>query len=95
MTDSQLNQQATYSVDEKNRLRDIAGQISAVLSMMDQKRNCADVIPPLAAIHSSVDYLILHIVGASMTQCIRTELRTGDSAEDMIRENIHILMKSR
>ena len=95
MTDSKLSQQAMYSADDKDRLQNIEEQIRAVLSLMDQKRNCADVVTPLTAVHTSLDHLILHIVGASMEQCIRSELRTGASANESILETIHILMKSR
>ncbi|MHB1630193.1 MAG: metal-sensing transcriptional repressor [Bacilli bacterium] len=94
MADSQQSPQSLYTVDDKDGLRCIEGLIGAVLSMMDQRRNCADVIAPLTAIHSLLDQLILHIVGASMEQCIRTELCTGDSAHDGVQENIRILMRS-
>ncbi len=84
-----------YNDQVKNRLKRIEGQVRGVLGMMEQEKECADVINQLSAIRAAVDRVIMFVVGENMEQCIREELTNGRPAEKVIREAIDSLMKSR
>lgn len=84
-----------YNDQVKNRLKRIEGQVRGVLGMMDQEKECADVINQLSAIRAAVDRVVMFVVGENMEQCIREELINGRPAEKVIREAIDSLMKSR
>jgi len=85
-----------YNEQMKNRLRRIEGQVRGVLGMMDNEKDCKDVVNQLSAIRSAVDRVIMYVVGANMQNCIREELQSGsDSADKVLEEAIQLLMKTR
>ncbi len=95
MSDIDLNHSMEYSVEVKNRLRRVEGQIRGILKMMDQQKGCRDLVTQLTAVRSAVDRVMMYIVASNMEQCIRHELESGDPADEIIREAIEMLMKSR
>ncbi|MCY0876490.1 MAG: metal-sensitive transcriptional regulator [Firmicutes bacterium] len=84
-----------YNDAVKNRLRRVEGQVRGVLQMMEQGKTCKDVVTQLSAIRSAVDRVIMYAVGENMEQCIREEVSGGGSADQVIKEAIDLLMKSR
>lgn len=84
-----------YKSDVKNRLRRVEGQVRGVLGMMEQGKNCKDVVTQLSAIRSAVDRVIMYVVGENMEQCIREEVAGGGPADRVIKEAIELLMKTR
>ena len=59
-----------------NRLRRAQGQLAGVISMIEQGRDCKDVVIQLAAVARALDRAGFKIVATGLRQCI-----TGDSAE--------------
>lgn len=59
-----------------NRLRRAQGQLAGVISMIEQGRNCKDVVTQLAAVSSALDRAGFKIVATGMRQCL-----TGESAD--------------
>ncbi len=84
-----------YSDSIKNRLRRIEGQIRGVLSMMEQTKDCRDVVTQLTAIRSAVDRSIGLIVASNLESCIREELSKGNNPDPIIKEAVDLLVKSR
>ena len=84
-----------YNDAMRHRLRRIEGQVRGVIGMMDQEQSCKDVVTQLSAIRSAVDRVIMFVVGQNMEQCIRDEVSGGGNADEVIREAIELLMKSR
>ncbi|GAX89865.1 metal-sensitive transcriptional regulator [Effusibacillus lacus] len=84
-----------YTDSMKNRLRRIEGQIRGVLSMMEQTKDCREVVTQLTAIRSAVDRAIGLVVAANLEQCIRHELEQGQNPDKVIKEAVDLLVKSR
>ncbi|MGD8191693.1 metal-sensitive transcriptional regulator [Brevibacillus ginsengisoli] len=84
-----------YSDSLKNRLRRIEGQIRGVLSMMDQTKDCREVVTQLTAIRSAVDRSIGLVVANNLEACIREEMDKGNNPESVIKEAVDLLVKSR
>lgn len=84
-----------YNDAMRHRLRRIEGQVRGVIGMMDQEQSCKDVVTQLSAIRSAVDRVIMFVVGQNMEQCIRDEVAGGGNSDQVIREAIELLMKSR
>lgn len=53
-----------------NRLRRAQGQINGVLRMLDEDRDCAEVITQLAAASRALDKAGLALVAAGLEQCM-------------------------
>lgn len=61
-----------------NRLRRAQGQLAGVISMIEQGRDCKDVVTQLAAVSRALDRAGFKIVATSLRECIN-----GNSDEAM------------
>ncbi|CDO33126.1 hypothetical protein A5722_22995 [Mycobacterium vulneris] len=61
-----------------NRLRRAQGQLSGVITMIEQGRDCKDVVTQLAAVSRALDRAGFKIVATGLRECI-----TGESDEPM------------
>jgi len=61
------------------RLRRAQGQIGGVIKMIEEGRDCADVVTQLAAASRALDRAGFRIIATGLEQCVRGE-REGDSA---------------
>ena len=59
-----------------NRLRRAQGQLAGVISMIEQGRDCKDVVTQLAAVSRALDRAGFKIVATGMRECL-----TGDNSE--------------
>lgn len=84
-----------YTEDMKNRIKRIEGQARGILRMMEEDKECRDVVHQLSAVRSAVDRVILYIVGTNMEACIREQLESGGDTEEVIKEAVQLLVKSR
>ena len=53
-----------------NRLRRAQGQLAGVLRMLEEERDCADVVTQLAAVSRALDKAGFAIISAGLEQCI-------------------------
>lgn len=85
-----------YDDKVKNRLKRVEGQIKGILRMMEEEKDCKDVITQLSASRTAIDRAIGVIVSANLVECIRqmdeSENRTH---EDVVKEAVNLLVKSR
>ncbi|KAB2494045.1 metal-sensitive transcriptional regulator [Priestia endophytica] len=84
-----------YDQKVKNRLRRIEGQIKGVLSMMEQNKDCRDIVTQLSAARSAIDRTMGVIVSGNLEKCVRESIEKGESTEDLVREAVELLVKSR
>lgn len=85
-----------YNQDMKNRLKRIEGQVRGVLRMMEEGKDCREVITQLTASRSALDRTIGLVVGTNLEQCLREQFESGNgSNEELIKEGCSITCKSR
>jgi DNA-binding FrmR family transcriptional regulator len=79
------------------RLRRIEGQIRGVLRMMEEGKDCKDVVVQMSAIRSAVDRVIAVIVCDNLEDCLREEIAKGESGDTkrLVLEAVDLLVKSR
>lgn len=53
-----------------NRLRRAQGQLGGVLRMIEEQRDCRDVVTQLAAVSKAVDRAGFAIIAASLRECM-------------------------
>ena len=56
-----------------NRLRRAQGQLAAVIGMVEDGRDCRDVVTQLAAVSRALDRAGFKIVASNMRQCLNGE----------------------
>lgn len=53
-----------------NRLRRAQGQLAAVISMVEEGRDCRDIVMQLSAVGKALDRAGYKIVAANLKQCV-------------------------
>ena len=82
-----------YEKKVKNRLKRSEGQIRGVLNMMEEEKDCKDVVTQLSAIRTSIDRAIGLIVAENLAQCLREE--SDEENSESIQEAINLIVKTR
>ncbi|MDX1873980.1 metal-sensitive transcriptional regulator [Mycolicibacterium sp. 120266] len=62
-----------------NRLRRAQGQLAGVISMIEQGRDCKDVVTQLAAVSRALDRAGFKIVATGLRECIAGETADGSN----------------
>lgn len=84
-----------YTDPVKNRIKRIEGQLRGVLKMMEDGKDCKDVITQLSAVRSAVDRTIGVIVSENLVECVRNAEGNEGKVDEMIKEAVNLVVKSR
>lgn len=84
-----------YTDEMKNRLKRIEGQVRGVLRLMEEDKSCKDVVSQLSAIRNASDKAIAQIIAENLQQCILEEQAAGNNTDNLVKEAVALLIKSR
>ena len=85
-----------YNDQVKNRVKRIEGQLRGILRMMEEDKDCKDVITQLSAARTAIDRTIGVIVSSNLVACVKQAEEQGEkSAEELVKEAVNLLVKSR
>ncbi len=87
------NLSATDQADLIARLKRIEGQAKGVQRMIDEGRDCAEVVQQVAAIKSAVTSLSGELLEAVALRCLRHPA-DFDSPEEAVAEAVRLLVRS-
>jgi DNA-binding FrmR family transcriptional regulator len=90
MADVEIEANATAEVIK--RLRRIEGQIGGIVKMLEDRRDCADVVTQLAAASRALDRTGFKLLSAGMRQCLSAS--AAGEAEPMSPEQMEKLFLS-
>ncbi|EOH99292.1 hypothetical protein UAW_00442 [Enterococcus haemoperoxidus ATCC BAA-382] len=76
-----------------NRLKRSEGQIRGILKMMDEGKDCREVVTQLMAVRSSIDKVIGLVVTENLKQCMEDE-NIDLAGEEMIKA-LEMIVKTR
>ena len=101
-TDSHSHSSETYTHGQNhthtkavlNRLSRAVGHLTAVRSMVEEGRDCSEVLIQLAAVRSSINKTCEVILKDHLEHCIVDAIKTGDMATlDELKRAVDLLMK--
>ena len=85
-----------YPADIRNRMKRVEGQLRGVLKMMEDGKECEDVVHQLSAIRSAVDRIIVNVVGVDMSKCLVEHLgkeKDQTDTDKIIKDTLQLLLK--
>ena len=85
----------TYDDKVKNRLSRMEGQLRGIQHMMEEGRDCQDVITQLSAVRSGIERTIGVIVSENLAECVRAAGGNENQVNESIAEAVKLLVKSR
>lgn len=84
-----------YNDKMKNRVKRMEGQLRGILKMMEDEKDCKEVITQLSAVRSAVDRTIGVIVSTNLVECVRKADDDDDELNELIQEAVNLVVKSR
>lgn len=84
-----------YEAKTKSRIKRMEGQLRGILRMMEEGKDCKEVITQLSAVRSGIERTIGVIVSENLVECVQNA--QGDEAKmnESIQEAVNLLVKSR
>ncbi|MCC3357819.1 metal-sensitive transcriptional regulator [Bacillus sp. REN16] len=84
-----------YDEKTKNRIKRIEGQLRGILRMMEENKDCKDVITQLSASRTAIDRTIGVIVSSNLVSCVKHADEKGEDTETLVKEAVELLVRSR
>ncbi|WP_066290772.1 metal-sensitive transcriptional regulator [Bacillus sp. FJAT-29937] len=84
-----------YNDQIKNRVKRMEGQLRGILKMMEENKDCKEVVTQLSAVRSAVDRTVGVIVSSNLVECVQAAEQNGDKTDELIKEAVNLLVKSR
>lgn len=84
-----------YTDKMKNRVKRMEGQLRGILKMMEDGKDCKEVITQLSAVRSAVDRTIGVIVSTNLVECVRNAEDDEAELNELIQEAVNLVVKSR
>lgn len=84
-----------YDDQMKNRIKRIEGQLRGILKMMEEDKDCREVITQLSASRTAIDRTIGVVVSSNLVDCVRKAEENGEDTEKLVLEAVNLLVKSR
>lgn len=84
-----------YDKNQINRLKRLQGQLNGILKMMEEDKECKDVVTQLSASRSGIERLIGVIVSENLAQCVKDSVKNETDTDDLVKEAVNLLIKSR
>ena len=84
-----------YTDPMKNRVKRMEGQLRGILKMMEDGKDCKEVITQLSAVRSAVDRTIGVIVSTNLVQCVSQAEGDDGKVDEIIKEAVNLVVKSR
>ena len=84
-----------YNSKVKSRVKRMEGQLRGILKMMDEGRDCKEVITQLSAVRSASDRTIGVIVSGNLVEECVKQADGNEAMNNQIQEAVNLLVKSR
>lgn len=84
-----------YNKKMINRIHRIQGQLNGVIKMMEEEKNCKDVISQLSASKSSIQRLMGIIISENLVECVKMSEENSEDSQVLINEAVELLIKSK
>ncbi|GEO67943.1 metal-sensitive transcriptional regulator [Levilactobacillus spicheri] len=83
----------TTATKLKNRLRRTDGQLQGILKMVDEGRDCQDILTQLAAVRSGVERIMGVVVAENVKQCV-DEDQLSDQQQEQLATALELVIKN-
>jgi DNA-binding FrmR family transcriptional regulator len=84
---------APAGVEIVRRLKRIEGQIRGVQRMVEEGRNCGDILTQLLAVRSSLDQVALHVFNNQIDNCLSPQGTSDPETRRALQEAVKLWAK--
>lgn len=76
-----------------NRLKRTEGQIRGILKMIDEDKECIDIVTQLSAVRSSIDRVMGLVVAENFKKCLEEPHENPELQKEKIEQAIQLIIK--
>lgn len=76
-----------------NRLNRVEGQIRGITKMLEDDRECKEIVTQLSAVKAGIDKIITMIVSDNLMTCVAGD--SEDTKREKLEEALRLIFKSR
>ncbi|HDJ4010370.1 TPA: metal-sensing transcriptional repressor, partial [Staphylococcus aureus] len=69
--------------------------LNGVIKMMEEEKNCKNVISQLSASKSSIQRLMGIIISENLVECVKMSEENSEDSQALINEAVELLIKSK
>ena len=80
---SENNNCVEYKQDVIKRLNKIEGQIKGIRRMIDEEKNCVDILTQIAAVRSAINKVGGMVLEVYSNECMKNAVNSDDKAKVM------------
>ncbi|MBU9714194.1 metal-sensitive transcriptional regulator [Evansella tamaricis] len=84
-----------YNDQMKNRMKRIEGQVKGILRMMEEGKDCKEIVVQMSAARNALDRTLGLVVSTNLEHCVREQMEKGEETDTLIQEAVNLLVKSR
>ncbi|PXW93044.1 DNA-binding FrmR family transcriptional regulator [Streptohalobacillus salinus] len=85
-----------YTPQVKNRMKRIEGQVRGILKMMEDEKDCKEVITQMSAVRTAIDRTMGLVVSSNLVNCvIDAEANGVEDPQKYVEDAVELLVKSR
>ena len=77
------------------RLKRSEGQLRGIQKMIEEERDCMDIITQLSAVRSSVDRVMELLITENLMECINNPIKNPDEQKEKMKKAIRYLVKKK
>ncbi|WP_314161028.1 metal-sensitive transcriptional regulator [uncultured Gemella sp.] len=77
------------------RLKRSEGQLRGIQKMIEEDRDCMDIITQLSAVRSSVDRVMELLITENLMECINNPIKNPDEQKEKMEKAIRYLVKKK
>ena len=77
------------------RLKRSEGQLRGIQKMIEEDRDCMDIITQLSAVRSSVDRVMELLITENLMECINNPIKNPEEHKEKIEKAIQYLVKKK
>lgn len=78
-----------------NRIKRVQGQLNGVIKMMEEDKDCKDIVTQLSASKGSIQRLISIIISENLIECVKQAEENDADAQQLINEAVELLVKAK
>lgn len=83
----------TTQAQLKNRLRRTDGQLHGIMKMVEDGRECQDILTQLSAVRSSVERIMGVVVAANVQQCV-DDVQLSKDQQSELQSALELVIKN-
>lgn len=76
-----------------NRLKRAEGQISGIIKMIEEERECVDIVTQMSAVRSSIDSVMGIVVAENLYACVKDPNEDEKVQQEKLNKAIKMIIK--